>query len=226
MNHQATTTLKCALPISAIKAALLFAGKEDIRGYLNGLCVEFAPGTVRLIAVDGHRLIVQNIPLMEDAPSCAAPVRFVVARDAVNAALKLAPKRTVAIECTYTQTTEPDTTRVGVTIVSVARIDFGGVNAVDLQATLGRFPEWERVVPNACSGELAQYNADYLADAQKAGALLGNRFISVGYNGTSPALITLTDNAFAIVMPMRGADPTEIKLPGWYANPGAKKAAA
>lgn len=38
---------------AALKAALLQAGKQDIRYYLNGICVEAYEKETRIIATDG-----------------------------------------------------------------------------------------------------------------------------------------------------------------------------
>lgn len=213
MEH-GTKELSSLLPVAAIKAALLFAGDQDVRGYLNGVCVEHSPRGLRLVATDGHRMIVYNV----DGAECTEDtIRFVIARDVLKAALKLVPKRGDSIVCTWKQTRSPDPERPGVTVIGSAVVTVGEITTQDLQDHLGKFPDIERVIPREVTGEVAQYDVEYLAEAKKAAILLGNRFISVGYNGTSPALINLSANAFAIVMPRRGDAPSDIRLPEWYA---------
>lgn len=46
------------LPYLELKAVALFAGKKDIRYYLNGVCVTSIDGALGLVATDGHRLTV------------------------------------------------------------------------------------------------------------------------------------------------------------------------
>lgn len=222
MTDHGTRTLQCELPIAALKACLLFAGKDDIRGYLNGICVEHTRKGIQLVAVDGHRMIVYNV---EGAESTADPMRFVISRAVVASALKLVPKGNVAIACVWTQTRSADPARQGVTVIGTASINVGGIVTADLQDGLGKFPEWERTVPQTVSGEVSQYNVMYLADAAKAASLLKGGvtgYISVGHNGTSPALINLAENAFAVIIPMRGDPISGIKLPDWYTLPAPK----
>lgn len=223
MNDHGTRTLSSLLPVAAVKAALLFAGDQDIRGYLNGICVEHSPRGIRLIATDGHRLIVCNV--IEGDTAERDSVRFVIHRDVLKAALKLVQKRQLVVACEWTQTRSADPTREGVTVIGTAKITLGGINTNDIQDAMGKFPEWERIVPASPSGELAQFNVMYLADAAKAAALLRGGvagYISIGHNGTSPALVNLSADAFAAIMPMRGDSQGEIKLPDWYTLPAPK----
>jgi DNA polymerase-3 subunit beta len=224
MNDHGTRTLQCELPVSAIKACLLFAGKDDIRGYLNGMCVEHTPKGIQLIACDGHRLIVYNV---EGAEPAEVSTRFVISRAVLASALKLVPKGNVAISCVWSQTRSADPTRQGVTVIGASSINVGGVVTADVQDALGKFPEWERIVPQTVSGEVSQFNVLYLADAAKAAALLKGGcgvagYISVGHNGTSAALVNLSSDAFAAIMPMRGDAQADIKLPDWYTLPAPK----
>jgi hypothetical protein len=149
----------------------------------------------------------------------ATRVRYVVARDTLETAVKAYAKlRTLAF--TWEQDTTPDPTRDGVVIVSAPRVRVADIVTTDVQSAFGKFPEYEHLVPAKVSGELAQFNALYVADCAKARKLLGYDDAGIGYvfiahNGTSGAYIRLGANALAVVMPMRGEPDTV--LPEWFA---------
>ena len=213
-----TETRTCEINVSAIKAALLFTGKEDIRGYLNGTCVEHGPLGVRLIATDGHRMLVQKIGEPDPDSPEVETVRFIVGNDTLKAAVKLAGKA-ASMTCVWQQTRRPDETRSDVTVVETAKISIGGIAATDLQDTFGKYPTYERIVPRSISGELAQFNAYYLADCAKAKEILtGSKmgYVTVGHNGNGPALLNISDAAFAVLMPMRGDKIEDIRVPEWF----------
>ena len=56
-----TKTRNVEIRIVALKAALLFAPKHDVRAYLCGACIAHGPNGVRLVATDGHRLLVVTL---------------------------------------------------------------------------------------------------------------------------------------------------------------------
>ena len=62
-----------------IQAALLFAAKKDIRYYLNAVLVETTPGETRLVATDGHALLVQRYAAVN-----AETVSVVIPRDVLE----------------------------------------------------------------------------------------------------------------------------------------------
>ncbi len=216
-----TKTLTCEIPTAAIKAAILFAATDDIRKYLVGACVEHSPQGVRLIATDGHRMLVQRIAIADET---SETTRYVVSLEVLKAAVKLAGAlKHGIVSCIWTQDTNPDATRPGVQCVSCATITLHGISTVDVQDDFGKFPVWDRLPPREPSGVLAQFNVMYLADCGKARGLLlgkGKEYVSIGHNGSGPALVPLTDDAFAVVMPMRG--DTEFHLPAWMDSKASK----
>ena len=222
-------TVTAEVSIAQLKAALLFAPKSDVvRQYLVGACFDYQPQRcMRLVATDGHRMIVINLG---GEPNAVSGVRFVVSRDVLDRAVKAYAKER-AIQVTWSQDTDPDPERGGVVIVRCAKITAGELPTTDVQDNSGRFPDYERIVPAKTSGKTAQFNALYLADCAKAAELLKATkrrdevpgFINVAHNGDSAALIDLGESAFAIVMPCRaGALPA---LPDWFAGAPAKAAA-
>lgn len=213
------------IPLSHIKAALLFALKDDVtRRRLSGACIEFGTFGARMVATDGHRAIV--ISLNTDA---SEPVRYVVAREVLETACKAFAKQTT-VPFVWERESKPDPDHADVTVTGAARITVGGLPTVDHQDAFGGFPEWERVVPTEFSGKLAQFNPYYLADCARARELLcnlrkGAGLTFIAHNGDRAGLATLAECAFAIVMPMVGKADTN--LPAWFAGvePDQKAAA-
>lgn len=50
--------MQVALPTAALAAAAPFMAVRDVRYYLNGVLLEVAPTAVRIVATDGHALVV------------------------------------------------------------------------------------------------------------------------------------------------------------------------
>jgi DNA polymerase III sliding clamp (beta) subunit (PCNA family) len=227
-----TRTITAEVSIAQLKAALLFAPKSDVvRAYLVGVCFDYQPQRcMRLVATDGHRMIVMNLGGEPNAAGISSGARFVVSRDVLDRAVKAYAKEQ-SIQVTWSQDTDADPERPGVVIVRCAKITVGELPTTDVQDNSGRFPGYERIVPAKTSGKTAQFNALYLADCAKAADWLKatkrrdevSGFINVAHNGDSAALVDLGESAFAIVMPCRpGAEPA---LPDWYAGAPAKAAA-
>jgi DNA polymerase-3 subunit beta len=203
------------LSVGQIRAALLFAADRDVRYYLNGVCIEHSPQGERAIATDGHRLICVNIDV-SDRIRASAVHRFIVPRETLENVLKVHDKN-LAVVITYNTETKK---------VQVGQLS---ADAVD-----GTFPEYERVVPDKLSGEVAQFNWRYLADCIKARSLLTTRKmtdpavnVGIAHNGNRPAWVSLSEDAFAIVMPM-SADDVATAPPSWFRAPAKEeeKAAA
>jgi DNA polymerase-3 subunit beta len=107
--------------------------KEDVRYYLNGLCLQFG---ARLIAVatDGHRLAAMpgaTVLGLEE------PHELILPKKAVNELKKRLGDGTCRI----------DVTNRGI------RVDFG-ITALDSRLIDGRFPEWQRVIPSQIDAEV------------------------------------------------------------------------
>lgn len=56
------------LPAKYIAAALAVAAKNDTRYYLNGVYLHVVDGALRVVATDGHRLLVISTALAKDVP--------------------------------------------------------------------------------------------------------------------------------------------------------------
>lgn len=169
-----------------LKAALITAPKRDIRYYLNAVFLRVAEsGKVYIASTDGHRLFIANVKA--DWTGEAQPAfDLIIPRAAVDSAVK-----TGGNSITLSQL--PDG-RYTLGDAVFARVD-------------GRYPNINAIIPSATSGELAQFNPDYVADAQKALCLVCGRkntdlpFL-LHHNGTGAAYMSCGD-AFVVIMPVR-----------------------
>ena len=218
-------TLTCGITANQIKAALLFVQDGEMtRAYLNGALIEHSPIGTRMVATDGQKLLVQRI----DDEVTEDTVRYVVSRAVLETAVAAYGKiKYHAIAFQWAQETTEDPVRKGVTIVRCAHILVGDLHAVDVQDQMGKYPEWRRVMPSKISGELAQYDVDLLLTCRKARKLLAHdapQYVYPAHNGSGPALVGISDDAIAIVMPIL-CKAVEC-APDWISNRPAQKEAA
>jgi hypothetical protein len=207
------------LNTTLLKAANMVTGKDPIRPYLQGVFLEITPEEVIYVATDGHRLVA----FREDAQwlKGAEPkkINMIIPFWAVSE-LKPTTKHYKAI---------------------LEENDDGNFSMTHLKSndsvttsfpSLGyQYPDWRRVVPLETSGELTQFNADYLASFKKMGRLLGASESSppvIHHNGLGPAIIYLGTldclDYVAVIMPMRtdfGDEQNKTTTPSW-AHGGAK----
>jgi DNA polymerase III sliding clamp (beta) subunit (PCNA family) len=199
-----------SMPLSTLKASLYCASKKDVRFYLNGAYLDFQKG--RIVSTDGHRLFVGQI-------DCADFPSVIVPRETIEDAIKLAGKRSTDCEIQIE-------TPAGQTPI-VRIVTLGGT--VHATAIDGRFPEYERVIPTNCSGEVAQFNPEILVNARAAlNSYMGrelkhdrNQF-HLRHNGGSAGLM-LGENCLCVVMPMRSEDTGDMD---WYSPQPALAVAA
>lgn len=193
------------LPVRALAAALTHAGVKDVRYYLNGVYLDFPKG--RIVATDGHRMFVGQIPKAEAEP-------VIVERDSADRIVKQAKKSLRDGWAIIVSVDEDNTVRLH---------DVNSGATFSAKAIDGKFPDYERVIPTKPDGTVGQYNLGYLADTRKALALYQGRdvdrtFPHIAHNGLGPCLVT-DDSATAlcVVMPVRAAG--DGVAPGWYTGP-------
>ncbi|MBO1859364.1 DNA polymerase III subunit beta [Burkholderia cenocepacia] len=180
---------------AALKAALLQAGKQDIRYYLNGICVEAYEKETRIIATDGHRMAVVRVRAENFGVSPGT--QFIIPRATVEALKVTKPLRDLPISI------EGPDEKTGEYRMTYA------TDVIIFRAVEGKFPDYRRVVPQRTSGEPTQLNPAYLLDMRKSVELLGSKRIHVQYNGTDATVITAEDTKIefvGVVMPERWTD--------------------
>lgn len=202
-------TIKANINIRALKAAAIACSNEETRFYLKGVFVKTVGPAVRYVATDGHRLIVlreltahKPLETPDDIPGVIIPAHVIKA-------LKIEK---------HTDYAEIVVSGLDFTIRQIHSGTVGKL--VD-----GTFPDYERVFgrgPYKLNSP-AQFNADYLADFQKAGNIIEkstSRIAAVSHNGPeNPAFVDFMPTAgpikgFGIIMPVRVADLAK-DVPAW-----------
>jgi hypothetical protein len=97
-------------------------------------------------------------------------------------------------------------------MVEVTSLLFAGISYTPID---GKYPDWFQIVPTELSGEVATFDADYLARIKDAAIDMGYSksgasALAIGFNGESANVISLPEvDALAIVLPIRkyGAEP-------------------
>lgn len=148
------------VPTAHLKAALLAAGKRDLRYYLNGVHIETGPIETRVVATDGHIACV-----IRSAP-CGHHAVLTVPRDVIETAVKMKRETT-----TFDNSGER------------ARWIMNGMHSFD---TLDdKFPPYRFLFKHAVSGLPIALNPERFALFAKMAAALGRRayHVSTHYDG-------------------------------------------
>jgi DNA polymerase-3 subunit beta len=189
-----------------IQAVMLFAGKKDIRYYLNGACIDTGEHGAHLVATDGHTLAVACIST-EPLPAG----QIIIPRDMLDG-IKAGKKGNAIVTVTYDDTQAPDIKQRKITINN------DGIEST-MQELDGRYPDYRRVIPKTLSGEIAQFQIEYLMRGQKAAEILGGKYCEILHNGNNTAVLaTGHDDFIAIVMPIREihGKAQDWIAPTWY----------
>lgn len=197
-----------AVFIRTMQEIARFAGKDDTRAYINGVFVENHDGFAIYVGTDGHRLCARRIEHEDIKPIG----NFTIPHDVLQQ-WKFKPKDD-DLRATLTQ--QPD----GSCIIS------DGSAARMFKPVEGTYPEWRRVASVRASGEMGQYNWDYMIDFVKMGKALGLGHPRLMPNGIGPALVTFgkDEYAYGVLMPMR-ADDVATASPDWINTTTLKIAA-
>jgi len=191
--------MKITIDSAILKGLLAFAGKQDVRWYLNGLLIETTATDAILVASDGHTLAAHRVSI-DDVEDHQPGLQVIVPRSALES---VKPRRsgraqTVAIE-------------VGAEVITVAGETTA--TAVPVDAT---YPNWRRIVPASVTSEPGQVDPRFFARvAQLADAVLGKgRCPAMHANGHGPMLVKFEESTVAVLMPRRDA-PVFTGLPAW-----------
>jgi DNA polymerase-3 subunit beta len=207
--------MKLTIDHSIIKALLICAAKHDVRYYLNGVSVDArANGDVVLVATDGHRLLAY--PVAVDNIEALAPGEYIIPRETLEAVKPAKVGRvTLPIQIDIvTAPDQPDPERVGVTIKGKTTITVTGATSAVTAPIDGQYPNWRRIVPASTSGEIAQFNADYVSGFGDVCKLLGGSYGPyINHNGGACAVVTNLPGALGLIMPLR-LDGDDLKYTG------------
>lgn len=197
------------LNVNHLRAALLCAGDKDIRYYLNGVCVEILPREVRLIATDGHRLCILRRANQDNEPD-NAPASLIIPR----ATLKGIKAMTKCTDCILHYDAANLTAEC-----KLSELADGGRTFTPID---GKFPDYSRVVPSEVSGEMAEFNPQYLADFADLVRIAFNSgkrmlFPDIYRNGRGGAAVIQSGHPefIGVLMPME-MRPEGFARPDWF----------
>jgi len=200
--------MQFSISADTIKALLVIAAKNDIRHNINSVCIDVRASDAVAVGCDGHKLLALPLTLTDDAPALV-PGCYIIRREALES-VKAVLKRPILV--TIDPTTRTATLDNGSTVSSSPLMD-------------DKYPDWRRVVPLTVSGEVSQFNAEYVGTFGKVHKLLGGAYSpSIRHNGDAAARVILPGDAVGVLMPMRG-DPQPLDNPPWLVPPTAPVAA-
>ncbi len=177
------------IPRNALKAVSLAMAARDIRFYLNGMLIQCSGRTVRLVATDGNRLHLLDLPQEVPCPPLVEGV--IIPRALIEWALKNSkPGQSVQI-----------TTDSATVTIAAGGAGMSGA-AID-----GAYPYYGRVLPcGVPTGEVAQFDPHYVSDAYAAVKELAGRgeplFPTLRHNGPNGATVAY-ERFLAVIMPLR-----------------------
>jgi len=177
-----------------LKAVARFAADtKDLRQALHGVLVEASPAGVRLVATDGHAMLIARAAADSDTETWTG----IVPADAIKAALAWKGGRNLPI---ILIPGEPQGWAF-----SECRLTRATGEAVVFAPAPGPFPDYRRVVPKALSGEASYYDPDFLVKFKRAAEDLGSKLGLFGLlpGGDGSGLVYIRDDVVGVVMPMR-----------------------
>jgi len=186
--------------LSALRALTVLAAKDDIRYYLNGVLIEYSPTITRIVATNGHVMGVYN-----DTQENEGFGSFIIPRSALDL---LKPANKLDQVCI----TREGTGSGSISVIGGASVNFTPVD--------GKFPDYVRVIPDKVTGEVAQFNPDYIADFKKVYKLLGAKTFHIHHNGHGGAVMDFDlANFLGVMMPLRSSVSLESYNPAAFKTP-------
>lgn len=191
-----TNPVSLTVEVSQFAAVALFCAKQDVRFYLQGLCVHTDQSGAYLVGCDGVTLAVHKI---DDEPR--ESMEMIVPPEIVAAVVKL-KKGSIVIDCgDKPGHYDGAQARKGEIRTAIASYLFSEVE--------GKYPDWKRVAKHEQSVEHVFYNPEYLMRVHKAGELArqGKQkypvMVSPGGTGCGFAQLDHAGRTCAWIMPMR-----------------------
>ena len=176
-----------------LKAAARFAAcdPKDMRLPLHGVLVEASPAGVRLVATDGHAMLVVRAAGAPDTDTWTG----IIPSNAIKAALAWKGGKIWTI---FLTPGEPE--------CKLTRVTTG--EEVAFVPAPGPFPDYRKVIPKAPDGTAAYYDPDFLVKFKRAAEDLGSNLGLFGLlpGGDGSGLVYLTGDAVGVIMPMRGRE--------------------
>jgi len=200
--------MEIQINLEVIQAIALFQAKQNIRYYLNGILLETGSDGARLVATDGHTMAIANVS--NDVFPAAS---IIIPRDMVDQLKGKSICHPIfsfdAGNCSDRHSEDSVKTNYDI------MINWQG-NILVSKEIDGMFPDYSRIIPRQpASGEVAQYNPEYLTRIVKANQLLNGKnakYPGICHNGGNVGYVVLGD-FIALIMPIEAKPSFEI--PAW-----------
>ena len=178
------------IKISKLLAANIFASTEKERYYLNGVLFEVSEGKARIVATDGHRMIIFDLEGDDFWEDCS-----VIIPSSLIKRIK-AGRKTDFADMEIKD--------------GIVRIDYDGA-VFSEKAIDGNYPDYRRImIPDDKKQEFTpeiRFNPSYLGDFAKVNKILGrakSSIVMTTYSAEEPVKVTNRSGDYtAILMPMR-----------------------
>ncbi len=150
--------------------------QQDVRYFLNGICMEIGNGYLRTVATDGHRLAICSVPFNQDV---GGEYRFIIPRKAI-----------IELSRLLVEQEDPVTVQVGSnhvrflfpTLVFTAKL-------ID-----GQFPDYQRVIPVNNNNKLITDRTELLQALKRASILSNEKHRSIRLNFSDSKLRVFAHN--------------------------------
>lgn len=190
------STTIITIPARHIFALKQFATNCDVPPYLIGLCFEIYKDAIYGVASDGKIMGAFRVEPKKELNIDAPITNLIIPLDI----FKNLNKKSLGVDIEIGEVVEK---KVNSRKVKVWYDGF----ALECETIDGEFPDWRKVVPATTSGEPAQFDSKLLERVRKArGAFHKDDWVFLGHNGNGPALAHVTDDFFAVIMPLYNDD--------------------
>ncbi len=202
LNIADQVVLPHSLTIKAIKAALAFAAKRDVRFYLNGVLFEFKENLLNIVATDGHRIL--HVPIeLPEVPANLVDSQWILERETLRQLVYVIKAKSSASDLVF-RIPLPGSCFASFITASGFAMSVGVIN--------GTYPDYPRTLIR--KGKVAvkprhKIQAIYLADIAKLQPLLNRGNIEMHVRGENEVvhffgLITGTELDLQLaLMPVR-----------------------
>jgi len=153
----AAATLKQGDFLRALRFAQIAISPDESRYTLNGLLVQGDGSTLRLVATDGHRLLLYSMPCSEKIDNLLLPMRL------IKVLLSLLSDGDAGMDIAF------DANQITATIAGLTPV------FVSSRKIQGSFPNWEAVMPRNNNAHVTVKAADLLASLERCMLLSDER---------------------------------------------------
>lgn len=176
---------------NVIKALLKAVPKHDIRFYLVGVHVKIKGNNIVLTATTGHFVVCYQMYNKGDVTN---DLEFIIPKGNLEKAIKICERGPIFIDIVEKNPENPS-----------YKLKIEGMECVSID---GIFPNVAQVFPDSVSGEVAQFDSEYIGTlGEISKSIFGkDSHIYIHHNGDDGAWVSFKDpNLFGLIMPLRNS---------------------